>query len=493
MCGIFGIYGHPEASNLTYLGLHALQHRGQESAGISASDGEVVRTYRGMGLVVDVFDEERLSADLAGHAAIGHVRYSTAGDSEIANAQPIAVRSARGQLALSHNGNLVNEISLRRELEGQGSIFSTNADSEVLMHLIARSDHDDIVDRISQALTRVRGAFSLLFMTRSRLVAARDSLGFRPLVLGRVPRSSSAPSASAYVLASETSAFNLIGAEMVRMVEPGEILTVSADGLRSRRIGELTDRDVTSTPSTPPEPEHGGDEETRFCCFEHIYFARPDSQLGDRTVYFSRKALGRCLAREQPASADVVIAVPDSGTAAALGYAEQLGLPYELGLIRSHYVGRTFIEPSDSVRHFGVRLKLAPVREVISGRRVVVVDDSLVRGTTSQKIVAMLRQAGAAEVHLRISAPPTRNPCPYGIDTPTKKELIANDKSVQDIERFVGADSLGYISLEGMLEALGGADGRRYCDACFSGKYPVAFEAPEKRGPLPQSARGPGR
>lgn len=464
MCGIFGIYAHPEAANVTYLGLHGLQHRGQESAGIASSDQNRLYTVRGTGLVVDVFDKATLGR-LRGTAAIGHVRYSTAGDSDLANAQPIAVRHARGQLAVAHNGNLVNAQGLRRELEAAGSIFSTNADSEVIVHLFARTSERKIVDRITTTLADLRGAWSLLLLTERKLIAARDPLGFRPLHLGRLahPRRGDEEPTYSWVFASETSAFDLIGAELLRPVRPGEIVVVDRKGMRSYQ------RQVA-------EPK-------RFCVFEHVYFARPNSYLGGRSVYHSRRAFGEVLAREQPANADLVIPVPDSGTAAALGYASGSGLPFEMGLIRSHYVGRTFIEPQQSIRHFGVKLKLSPVRRLIEDRRVVVVDDSLVRGTTSRKIVTMLRAVGAAEVHLRIASPPVRGICPYGIDIPTHEELIATGRDLAAIRDFVAADSLGYLSLEGMLEALR-EPGASYCDACFSGHYPVPFEQPEKPRPL---------
>ena len=467
MCGIFGIYGHPEAANLTYLGLHGLQHRGQESAGITSSDSRRLYTYRGMGLVVDLFDNATLGR-LKGGAAIGHVRYSTAGETDVANAQPLAVRHARGQLAIAHNGNLVNAGSLRQELERNGSIFSSNVDSEVIVHLFARTTEHKIVDRIATSLARLQGAFSLLFLTERKLIAARDPLGFRPLCLGRLPyedrRRNGGEQAAGWVFASETSSFDLIGAQYMRPVDPGEIIVVDRKGLRSYHRFESPQK--------------------RFCVFEHVYFARPDSLLGFSSVYQSRRNLGRQLAKEQPADADLVIPVPDSGTTAALGFAEESQIPFEMGLIRSHYVGRTFIEPQQSIRHFGVKLKLAPVRRLIEGRRVVVVDDSLVRGTTSRKIVAMLREAGAAEIHLRISSPPVRHPCHYGIDIPTYEELIASSRDVEQTREYTGADSLGYLSIEGMLCSI---DERRgvYCDACFSGSYPVPFERPLKVKPLP--------
>ncbi|MCC6749605.1 MAG: amidophosphoribosyltransferase [Deltaproteobacteria bacterium] len=457
MCGIFGIYGHLEAAHLTYLGLHALQHRGQESAGIAVGDGTQVRAHRGMGLVVDVFDAPTLKR-LNGGSAIGHVRYSTAGDSDLNNAQPLTVRHGRGQLAVAHNGNLTNARLLRQTLEEAGSIFTATSDSEVIVHLFARDRQEQLADRIAAVLPQLRGAFSLVFLTERELVAARDPLGFRPLAMGRLvtPSENGGAPRESWVFASETCAFDLIGAEYVRPVDPGEIVVVDERGPRSLRYAEGPAR--------------------RFCVFEHVYFARPDSKLGGHSVYLSRHRFGRQLAREQPASADLVISVPDSGTSAALGFAQEAGLPFEMGLIRSHYVGRTFIEPQRAIRNFGVRLKLAPVRALIEGKRLVVVDDSLVRGTTSRKIVTMLRQAGAKEVHLRISSPPIGYPCHYGIDTPTREELIGSSRTPSEIAAYVGADSLGYLSLEGMLAAIGETPGANYCDACFTGRYPSDSE-----------------
>ena len=372
-----------------------------------------------------------------------------------------AIRHGGGQLAIAHNGNLVNAASLRRELEYKGSIFNSTSDSEVILHLFARSKKTDLVERLREVLGQIRGAYSLVLLTESALIAARDPHGFRPLAMGKLLREGKA----AVAFASETNAFDLIEAEYERQVTPGEIIVVDDDGLRSYATDDM--------------------QPTRFCVFEHIYFSRPDSQLGARSVYASRMKLGRQLALEQPAQADIVIPVPDSGTTAALGFAEQSGIPFGLGMVRSHYVGRTFIEPRQSIRHFGVRLKLAPVRYLIDGKRVAVVDDSLVRGTTSRKIVTMLRTAGAREVHLRISAPPTRNPCYYGIDTPDKDELIGSNRTTDEIRSFVGCDSLGYLSIDGMLSALGDAERAYYCHACFSGDYPVAFEKQEKLEPLP--------
>jgi amidophosphoribosyltransferase len=455
-CGVFGIFGHAEASNLTYLGLHALQHRGQESAGIVSSDGEQLHLHRAMGLVQDAFDEQHL-AKLPGRVAIGHVRYSTAGGSHIKNAQPLAVDYAKGSLAVCHNGNLTNSDELREELEERGSIFQSSADTEVLVHLVAMSQEIAVEDRIAAALARVQGAYSLLFLTQETMVAVRDPMGIRPLCLGILPGSR-----DAHVVASEPTSFDLIGAEYVRDVEPGEMLVIDASGLRSVRLP--------------------GKADPHFCVFEYVYFARPDSHFEidgkSRSVYEARKALGEMLAVEHPIDADVVIPVPDSGVPAAVGYAAARKIPFEMGLIRSHYVGRTFIEPQQSIRHFGVRLKLNPVEPALRGKRVVVIDDSIVRGTTSRKIVKMVRDAGAREVHLRISSPPTQWPCYYGIDTPTRRELIASSHTAAEIARYVTADTLGYLSLEGMLKAVAGeaASPRGFCHACFSGEYAIAFK-----------------
>ncbi len=455
MCGIFGIFGHPEASNLAYLGLHALQHRGQESAGIVTSDGERLYAHRSMGLVQDAFSEDVLSK-LPGAVGIGHVRYSTAGGSGLRNAQPLAVDYARGSLAVAHNGNLTNADELRERLEARGSIFQSSADTETVVHLIAQSAQRTIEDRVVDALSQVEGAYSMVFLTEDRIIAVRDPRGFRPLCLGTL-RSRG----GVHVVASEPVSFDLIDAELLRSLEPGEMLVIDKGGVRS------------SFPFAR--------QEVRECVFEHVYFARPDSPLGGATVYDVRRALGRRLGDEHPVEADVVVPVPDSGVPSAMGFAERLGIPFELGLIRSHYVGRTFIEPSQSIRHFGVKLKLNPVTSVLRGKRVVVVDDSIVRGTTSRKIVKMLRDAGAREVHVRVSSPPTRWPCYYGIDTPTRRELIASSHTTDEIARYLTADSLGYISLDGMIDAVVGARGEgaearaRFCHACFSGEYPVEF------------------
>jgi len=444
-CGLFGVFGHPEAAHLTYMGLYALQHRGQESAGIAAGDGRALRLEKGMGLVNDVFSEATL-AQLPGDRAIGHVRYSTAGDTVASNAQPYLIECHRGPIAIGHNGNIVNAPILRRELEAAGSIFGSTSDTEVILHLYARSHRERLEDAIASSLYKVMGAFSLLFLTPEALVAARDPWGFRPLVIGRLN--------GATIVTSETCALDLIDAEYVRDVEPGEVIVVDADGLRSLK-------------PFPPEP-------TAHCVFEHVYFARPDSLVFGRTVLDSRIKLGRQLARETHVAADVVVAIPDSGVGAALGYSEESGLPFEWGLIRNHYVGRTFIQPRQGLRSAGVKIKLNPVRQVIEGRRVVLIDDSIVRGTTSRKIVQMVRDAGAREVHVRISSPPTTGPCYYGIDTPLKSELIASSHSVEEIGRFIEADSLGYLSHEGLLAAVSDPEGRRHCTACFSGRYPVA-------------------
>jgi len=450
-CGLFGIFGHPEAANLTYLGLYALQHRGQESAGIVASDGTELRIEKGMGLVNDVFNEARLGA-LPGDRAMGHVRYSTAGDTVASNAQPYLIECHRGPIAVGHNGNLVNAGILRQELEAAGSIFQSTSDTEVILHLYARNHRERLEDAIAATLSKVMGAFSLLFLTPEALVAARDPWGFRPLVLGRLD--------GATIVCSETCALDLIDAEYVRDVEPGELVVIDGDGLRSFH-------------PFPPEP-------AAHCIFEHVYFARPDSLVFGRNVLESRLLLGRQLAREAPVEADVVVPVPDSGMGAALGYAQESGLPFEWGLIRNHYVGRTFIEPKQSIRSFGVKVKLNPVRSVLEGRRVVLIDDSIVRGTTSRKIVRMVREAGAREVHLRVSCPPTTGPCYYGIDTPLKSELIAASHSLEEIRRFVEADTLAYLSHEGLLRAVADPAGRRHCSACFSGRYPVAVAQPDE-------------
>ncbi|HEY1815182.1 MAG TPA: amidophosphoribosyltransferase [Kofleriaceae bacterium] len=452
MCGVFGIHGHDEAANIAYLGLHALQHRGQESAGLVALDDNRLRRHVSMGLVSDIFDRDTL-AKLPGAAAIGHVRYSTAGSSELRNAQPFMFEYSGGALAIGHNGNIVNAAELRVELEASGSIFQTSSDTEVIVHLMAKSREPDIVGKLVAALRRVRGAYSLVLLTSDgKLIGARDPNGFRPLVLGRLK--------DAYVLSSETCSFDLIEADFLREIEPGELVVIEKGGMTSQRLA--------NDPAA-----------ARFCVFEHVYFARPDSLVNGKSVYRAREKMGRRLAQEAPGDGDVVIPVPDSGVPAAIGYSKESGIPFEMGLIRSHYVGRTFIEPQDSIRHFGVRLKLSPVRSIVDGKRVIVVDDSLVRGTTSRKIVKMLRGAGAREVHLRISAPPTTHPCFYGINTPTRSELVAASHSIEEINRYVTSDTLAYLSHEGMMHAVGSESGEGFCSACFTGNYPVALGGAE--------------
>jgi amidophosphoribosyltransferase len=448
-CGVFGIFGHPEAANMTYLGLYALQHRGQESAGIAASDGERVRLSREMGYVADIFDGEELS-HLKGPAAIGHVRYSTAGESKLSNAQPILIDCAHGQIAICHNGNLVNARELKDDLVRQGSIFQSNSDTEVILHLYARSRARHVDDAIVESVCQAQGAFSLAMLTNDRLIAVRDPHGFRPLALGRL--------GDAWVVCSETCAMDLIGATYQRDVEPGEVVIISADGLRSVK-------------PFPPAP-------LSHCVFEHVYFARPDSYVFGRSVNEVRTELGRMLAREQPAAADVIVPVPDSGVCAAMGYAEESGIPLRMGLIRNHYVGRTFIQPQQSIRHFGVKVKLNPVRSILDDKKVVLVDDSIVRGTTSQKIIRMVRAAGAKEVHVRISCPPTISPCFYGVDTPRKQELIAATHTLEEIRNFLECDSIGYLSLEGLMSAVG-TDRGSYCSSCYTGVYPVEFPRDE--------------
>ena len=444
-CGVFGIFGHPEAANLTYLGLYALQHRGQESAGIASADGAKMRISRAMGHVAEAFDEGALES-LPGHIAIGHTRYSTAGESKLLNAQPILIDCAHGQIAVAHNGNLVNARELRDRLVRDGSIFQTSSDTEVVLHLYARSREHTVEDALVESISQVTGAFSLLLLTKDRMIAARDPHGFRPLALGRL--------GDAVIVCSETCALDLIGATYVRDVEPGEVVIVSASGVKSFK------------PFAPAPSAQ--------CVFEHVYFARPDSYVFGESVNEVRTNLGRLLAREKPVDADVIVPVPDSGVCAAIGFAEESDIPMRVGLIRNHYVGRTFIEPQQSIRHFGVRVKLNPVRSILEGRRVVLVDDSLVRGTTSRKIVKMVKAAGAKEVHMRISCPPTISPCFYGVDTPRRSELIAATHTLEEIQKYIGADSVGYLSLEGMLSAVG-TRRSSYCTSCYTGQYPVAF------------------
>ena len=446
-CGVFGIYGHPEAPALTRLGLYALQHRGQESAGIATANAGGLHLTRAMGQVSEAFDEKALAA-LDGQASIGHVRYSTAGDSRIVNAQPILIDCVHGQIALCHNGNLINAAELRTYLVGKGHIFQTSSDTEVVLHLYARSQAPTPEDAIVESVAQVRGAFSLAMLTEDHLIAVRDPHGFRPLVVGTL--------GDATVVCSETCALDLIGARYVRDVEPGEVLVVGKSGTRSYR------------PFAAAQPSH--------CVFEHVYFARPDSLVFGQSVNEVRTNLGRRLAREAPIDADVVVPVPDSGMCAAVGYADESGLPMRMGLIRNHYVGRSFIAPQQEIRGFKVRVKLNPVRSIIEGKRVVLVDDSIVRGTTSRKIVGMIRATGAAEIHMRISCPPTASPCYYGIDTPRREELIGATHTVDEIRDFIKSDTLAYLSLDGLRAAVGHRSGD-YCTSCYTGEYPV--EAPE--------------
>jgi len=450
-CGVVAIHGHPDAARQVYLGLYALQHRGQESAGIASADGQRLANIKGMGLVSEIFTDDVLQK-LPGNMAIGHTRYSTTGDSALLNAQPIRVESTKGLIAIAHNGNLVNLGNLRARLERDGAYFQTTSDSEIIVQLIAHSKAGTLVDCIADSLGRVEGAFSIVMMTRDRIFAARDPRGFRPLSIGRIKN---ADGPDTIVFASETCAFDLLRAEYMRDVLPGELVMVTEDGLTSRQYS-------SGVPQTS-------------CIFEHVYFARPDSRIYGRWVQESRDQMGRQLVRESGVPADVVVPVPDSGVTAALGYAEEAGLPFRMGLIRNHYVGRTFIEPEQRVRDFGVRLKLNPVRNLLEGKRVVLIDDSIIRGTTSRKIVRMVRGAGAKEVHLRISCPPTISPCFYGVDTPSKRDLIAANKSIEEIRQFIEADSLAYLSLEGLLKACETKEKSGYCMACYTGNYPTQW------------------
>ncbi len=460
MCGVVGIHGIENAAEQAFLAMYALQHRGQEAAGIVAFDGEVGRAHKGSGLVSEVFDAEAL-ARLRGSTAVGHVRYSTAGGNESANVQPITARYARGDLALAHNGNLTNHLDLRGRLVEEGAIFRSSSDSETLVHLIAKSRRETVDGQIDDALSHLEGAFSTILAVGSTLYAARDPRGFRPLVVGR--------KGDGHIVASETCALDSLGAEYVRDLEPGEVVRIRSGGVETLR---------SLKPVSTPSP----------CIFELVYFARPDSRIWETSVDRSRRAFGRRLALEHPVEGDAVISVPDSANSAALGFSEESGIPFELGLLRNHYVGRTFIQPQQKDRDFGARMKYNPVREVLAGKRVVVVDDSLVRGTTSRSLVRMLRQAGATEVHFRIGSPPVRWPCFYGIDMPTRGELIGSRLEVAEIERKLEVDSLGYLSLEGMIEAV--AEGGPYCTACFSGEYPAPLVDVDKGL---ASAEGPAR
>ena len=446
-CGIFGIWGHSEAAQITYYGLHSLQHRGQEGTGIVVSDGQKLKGKKGEGLVTEIFTADVIE-DLEGVGAIGHVRYATAGGGGYENVQPLLFQSQTGGLALAHNGNLVNADSLRNQLEAQGSIFQTSSDTEVLAHLIRRGGFSQLKDRVKNALPMLKGAYAFLIMTETEMMVALDPHGLRPLSLGKL--------GDAYVIASETCAFDIVGAEFVRDVLPGELLVINADGLHSEM--------------------YSMNSNTAICTMEYIYFSRPDSNIHGINVHTARKTLGKQLAKEVPIQADVVTGVPDSSISAAIGFAEESGIPYELGLIKNRYVGRTFIQPSQSLREQGVKMKLSPVRGVVEGKRVIMVDDSIVRGTTSRRIVNMLKEAGATEVHVVISSPPIKNPCFYGIDTSSREELIASRHSVEEIRELIGADSLTFLSVEGMLEAIGHnepGENRGQCLACFTGNYPT--------------------
>jgi amidophosphoribosyltransferase len=463
-CGVFGIVNHPEAARIAYLGIYALQHRGQESAGIASSDGQKLFLEKGMGYVADVFDGSRLER-LHGDSALGHVRYSTAGESAARNAQPILIDCWRGPVALAHNGNLTNAVQLRHELERDGAIFHSTSDSEVILHLLSRSRRRTLQEAFVEALRIVQGAYSLMLLTPEYLLVARDPHGFRPLCIGRVN--------GAYAVASETCAFDLIDAEYLRDVEPGEVVRIEGGSLESQM----------------PLPR----EKSAYCIFEHIYFSRPDSLVFGRTVNASRREMGKNLAREHPVRADVVVPVPDSGVSAAIGYSQESGIPLEFGLIRNHYVGRTFIEPKQSIRNFGVKIKLNPVREILRNKSIVLIDDSIVRGTTSRKIMHLIRAVGVKEIHVRITSPPLIAPCYYGIDIPTRHELIASAKSVDEICQYIGADTLGYLSLDAVLKSV--EDRNQYCNACFSDNYPtnIATNDEKQRSLFPEQDQGPDK
>ncbi len=447
-CGVFGVFGHAEAANLTYLGLYALQHRGQESAGIVSSTGHDLFMHKAMGEVEEIF-QPRILAKLPGSSAIGHTRYSTAGDKALLNVQPIMIDCNKGKMAVAHNGNLTNASEWRRKLEHRGSIFQTNSDTEVIVHLVARSQARNLSGALGDALNQVEGAYSLVVLTADELYAVRDPRGFRPLALGKIEGHDGEPT---WMVASETCAFDLLNAQYVRDIEPGEMLRISRAGLESIHF-------------SAPKPH-------QYCIFEHVYFSRPDSIVFGRAVNESREMLGRLLAREHPVEADMIVPIPDSGVPAAIGFALESKIPFRMGLIRNHYIGRTFIEPSQAIRNFGVKLKLNPVRSLIAGKRVVLIDDSIVRGTTSRKLVRMVREAGAKEVHMRISCPPTISPCYYGVDTPTKEELIASSNTPEEIRKYLGADSLGYLSLPGLRQAVNDTEGK-FCTSCYTGVYPT--------------------
>ncbi|WP_138381332.1 amidophosphoribosyltransferase [Luteithermobacter gelatinilyticus] len=449
-CGVFGIYNHPEAAAHTVLGLHALQHRGQEAAGIVSFDGKQFHTHKSMGHVADNFNSERVIQSLPGNAAIGHVRYSTTGGSAMRNIQPLFADLSSGGFAVAHNGNLTNAWTLRKLLVDKGAIFQSTSDSEVIIHLVATSTYMNLVDRVIDALRRIEGAYSVVALSQKKMIGARDPLGVRPLVLGKL-------SEGTYIFASETCALDIIGADYIRDVEPGELVVIDADGITSHK----------PFPTQQPRP----------CIFEHVYFSRPDSITNNSSVYEVRKRIGQELAKESGVEADMVIPVPDSGVPAAIGYAQQSGIPFELGIIRNHYVGRTFIEPSDQIRHLGVKLKHNANKAEIRGKRIVLIDDSIVRGTTSVKIVDMMRQAGAKEVHMRIASPPTTDCCFYGVDTPKKEKLLASRMNVEEMAQYIKVDSLAFISIDGLYRAVGESgrnnDSPQYCDACFTGDYPT--------------------
>lgn len=462
-CGVVAIHNHPDAARQAYLSLYALQHRGQESAGIATADGEHMWNIKGMGLVSEIFTDDVLEK-LPGRLAIGHTRYSTTGDSVLLNAQPIRIECSKGLIAIAHNGNLVRLGKLRAGLEREGAIFQTTSDSEVIVQMIAHSEQPELIDAIAESLSKAEGAFSIVMMMRDRIFAARDPRGFRPLSMGRITNEDGTESV---VFASETCAFDLLHAVYERDVKPGELIMVSRDGIVSRQFA-----------SGVPHAN---------CIFELVYFSRPDSRVFGRWVQESREEMGRHLAREAPVDADLVVPVPDSGVSAAIGYAAESGIPFRFGLIRNHYVGRTFIEPEQRVRDFGVRLKLNPVRNLLEGKRVILIDDSIIRGTTSRKIVRMVRGAGAKEVHLRISGPPTTSPCYYGVDTPNKRDLIAANYSVPEIRKYIEADSLAYLSIEGLLEACHGPENNSYCTACYTGIYPTKWAEEEEALSAPVS------
>src|SRR5258707_12659438 len=464
-CGVFGVFGHPEAANLAYLGLYALQHRGQESAGIVSSDGTDLHVHRAMGEVEEIFQPSVL-AQLPGSLSIGHTRYSTAGDKALLNAQPIMIDCNKGKIALGHNGNLTNAAEWRRRLEHRGSIFQTNSDTEVVVHLVAKSAERNLYGALGDALNQVEGAYSLVVLTPDELYAVRDPRGFRPLNLGRLI---SPKGEEVWIVASETCAFDLLDAQYVREIEPGEMVRITKSGVESIHFA-------------PPKPH-------QHCIFEHVYFARPDSTIFGRSVNASREMLGRLLAKEHPVAADLIVPVPDSGVPAAVGYAMESGIPFRMGLIRNHYIGRTFIEPSQAIRNFGVKLKLNPIRGLIEGKRVVLVDDSIVRGTTSRKIVRMVREVGAKEVHVRISCPPTISPCYYGVDTPTPEQLIASSNSPEEICKFLGADSFGYVSLPALRPAVSDTEGK-FCTSCYTGVYPTDLVQLEVRKSAPNGKSG---